>query len=70
LKSVEYCTLNNLTNIHVMTFNVHLAQFDITPTRTRAGISLLCDYLINELNKKMTMMTMMLYGSMKMMLTQ
>jgi len=53
-----------------MTFNVHLAQFDITPTRTRAGISLLCDYLINELNKKMTMMTMMLYGSMKMMLTQ
>ena len=30
-----------------MTFNVHLAQFDIAPTRTRAGISLICDYLIN-----------------------
>ena len=30
-----------------MTFNVHLAQFDVAPTRTRAGISLICDYLIN-----------------------
>ena len=39
--------LNNLTNIHVMTFNVHLAQFDVAPTRTSAGISLICDYLIN-----------------------
>ena len=27
-----------------MTFNVHLAQFD---TRPRAGISLICDYLLN-----------------------
>ena len=35
-----------------MTFNVHLAQFDVAPTRTRAGISLICDYLINGLNKK------------------
>ena len=47
-----------------MTFNVHLAQFDATPTCTRAGILLICDYFINELIKKMTMM---LYGSMKMM---
>ena len=30
-----------------MTFNVHLAQFDVAPTRTRAGISLICDYFIN-----------------------
>ena len=30
-----------------MTFNVHLAQFDAAPARTRAGISLICDYLIN-----------------------
>ena len=30
-----------------MTFNVHLAQFDVAPTRTCAGISLICDYLIN-----------------------
>ena len=29
-----------------MTFNVHLAQFDVAPTRTRAGISLIWDYLI------------------------
>ena len=33
LKSIEHCTLNNLNNIHVMTFNVHLAQFDVAPTR-------------------------------------
>ena len=26
LKNIEHCTLNNLTNIHVMTFIVHLAQ--------------------------------------------
>ena len=31
LKSIEHFTLNNLTNIHVMTFNVHLAQFDVAP---------------------------------------
>ena len=30
-----------------MPFNVHLAQFDVAATRTRAGISLICDYLIN-----------------------
>ena len=32
-----------------MTFNDHLAQFnvDVAPTCTRAGISLICDYLIN-----------------------
>ena len=30
-----------------MTFNVHLAQFDVAPTCTRAGISLICDYLVN-----------------------
>ena len=30
-----------------MTFNVHLAQFDVAPTRTGAGISLICDYLID-----------------------
>ena len=30
-----------------MPFNVHLVQFDVAPTRTRAGISLICDYLIN-----------------------
>ena len=30
-----------------MTFNAHLAQFDVAPTRIRAGISLICDYLIN-----------------------
>ena len=29
-----------------MTFNAHLAQFDVAPTRTRAGISLIWDYLI------------------------
>ena len=29
LKSIEHCTLNNLSNIHVVTFNVHLAQFDV-----------------------------------------
>ena len=28
-----------------MTFNVHLEQFDVAPTR--AGILLICDYLIN-----------------------
>ena len=33
LKSIEHCTLNNLTNIHVMTFNIDLAQFDVAPTR-------------------------------------
>jgi hypothetical protein len=33
LKAFEHCTLNNLTNIHVMTFNVHLAQLDVAPTR-------------------------------------
>ena len=33
MKNIEHCTLNNLTNIHVMTFNVHLAQFDVAPTR-------------------------------------
>ena len=32
LRSSEHCILNNLTNIHVMTFNVHLAQFDVAPT--------------------------------------
>ena len=32
--------------MHVIIFNVHLAQFDIAPTRTCAGISLICDYLI------------------------
>ena len=30
-----------------MAFNVHLAQLDVAPTRTRARISLICDYLIN-----------------------
>ena len=30
-----------------MPFNVHLAQFDDAPTRTRTGILLICDYLIN-----------------------
>ena len=30
-----------------MTFNDHLAQFAVALTRTRAGISLICDYLIN-----------------------
>ena len=30
-----------------MTFNVHLAQFGVVPTRTRAGILLICDYLMN-----------------------
>ena len=30
-----------------MAFNVHLARFDVAPTRTPAGISLICDYLIN-----------------------
>ena len=30
-----------------MTFNVHLAQFNVAPTRTRVGISLICNYLIN-----------------------
>ena len=30
-----------------MAFNVHLAQFDVAQTRTRAGISLICEYLIN-----------------------
>ena len=30
-----------------MTFSVHLAQFDVASTRTRARISLICDYLIN-----------------------
>ena len=33
LKNIENCTLNNLTNIHERTFNVHLAQFDVAPTR-------------------------------------
>ena len=33
LKSIKHCALNNLTNIHVMAFNVHLAQFDVAPTR-------------------------------------
>ena len=50
LKNIDHCTLNNLTNIDnidVMTFNAHLAQFDVAPTRIRAGISLICDYLIN-----------------------
>ena len=47
LKSIEHCTLNSLTNIHVMTFNVHLAQFEVAPTYTRAEILLICDYLIN-----------------------
>ena len=46
-KALNTCTLKNLTKIHVMTFNVHLAHFDVAPTRTRAGISLICDYLIN-----------------------
>jgi hypothetical protein len=32
LKSIEHCTLNNLTNIHVLTFNIHLAQFEVAPT--------------------------------------
>jgi hypothetical protein len=31
--SVTSVTLNNSTNIHVITFNVHLAQFDVAPTR-------------------------------------
>ena len=30
-----------------MRFNIHLAQLDITPTRISAGITLICDYLIN-----------------------
>ena len=30
-----------------MTFNVHLAQFHVAPIRTRAGISLIRDSLIN-----------------------
>ena len=29
-----------------MSFNVHLAQFDVVPSRTGAGILLICDYLI------------------------
>ena len=33
LKSIEHCTLNNLTNIPVMTLNVHLVQFDVAPIR-------------------------------------
>jgi hypothetical protein len=37
-----------------MTFNVHLAQFDVAPTRTRARISLICDNLINEIAKYVT----------------
>ena len=37
-----------------MTFNTHLAQFNVAPTRTRAGISLICDYLINEIAKYVT----------------
>ena len=47
LKSIKHRTLNNLSNIHVMTFNVHLEQLDVAPTRTRVGISLICYYLIN-----------------------
>ena len=42
LKIIEHCTLNNLTIIHVMTFNV-----DVASTLTREGILLICDYLIN-----------------------
>ena len=34
-----------------MAFDVHLAQFDVAPTRTRVGILLICDYLINEIAK-------------------
>ena len=30
-----------------MTFNVHIAQFDIVPTLTCAGVSLIYDYLIH-----------------------
>ena len=30
-----------------MSLNVHLAQFDVAPTRTRAEIPLICDYLLN-----------------------
>ena len=33
LKCIEHCTLNNITNLLVMTFHVHLAQFDVAPTR-------------------------------------
>ena len=42
LKSIEHCTLSNLTNIHLMTFNI-----DVAPSGIRTGISLICDYLIN-----------------------
>ena len=31
-----------------MAFNVHLEQFNVASTRTRAAISLICDYLINS----------------------
>ena len=34
-----------------MTLDVHLAQLDVAPTCTRAGISLICDCLINEIAK-------------------
>ena len=54
MKSIEHGTLN-LTNIYIMRFNVLLAQFDVGPTRTRVGISLICDYLINEIAKYVTL---------------
>jgi len=44
-KALNIPQLNNLTNIQVMTFNV---QFDVASTHTRAGISFIWDYLINE----------------------
>ena len=34
----------HIEQLNLMTINVHI---DIAPTRTRAGISLICDYLIN-----------------------
>ena len=34
-----------------MTFNVHLAQFDVALARTLAGILLIVDYLINGIAK-------------------
>ena len=39
--------IEQLNQYTAMTFHVHVTQFDVTPSRTNAGISLICDYLIN-----------------------
>ena len=59
----EHCTLSNLTNKNVMILNALLTQFDVAPTRTRAGISLICDYLINEFDLMLILLKNNLSGN-------